>query len=672
MTQETVTVPGTERYEHLVSPFHLRHFTLRNRVVWLPHLTGYADLDGLPSERHAHYYAERARGGVSLIISGCETTHPAAFWPGRINAFDRASIEGYRRISGAVHEYGAYMVGQLTDDGNQGTGDASLDWHYTHGASRIADQLVGVLPKEMDSADIHSALTGFGVSAETHIEGNFDGVELKVAHDGLLRQFLSPLFNHRTDDYGGSVENRLRFLKETVDEIRRRIGPEPLLGLRLCLDEGLRGGLGADLGVEYAGLIGTWGSVDYINTDLGSTGNLPMMNPDMAIEQGYAIEVGSRAKAASGLPTIAFGRIKQPAMAEQILADGKADLVGMARPLITDPEWVNKVLRGEEDDIRNCIACNQGCVNRLWAGLPITCILNPAAGREKKWGTGTLVPASNSKRVVIIGAGPAGLKVAEVSARRGHEVVLIERSSEIGGNLSLIRKLQTRSEWADSIEWFARQLDKLDVDIRLNTEVGDASVRRVDDGIAVDLGDEVLMADEIVVTTGGRSVKPKLEAGGLQLRTIREAMRDPSGIEGDVIVWDEEYGRQPCTVAEFLARQGLQVTFVTPADHPAGLIGLASQPKQLELLYEVGVRIVNHTTLTSLAGPVVGRNVYTGAETTFGGIGSVVHAIGWEPNEDLYLQLRRRGVEALRAGDCVAPRDVGMAIYSAETIAREL
>ena len=673
VTIETPARGGSREFEQLLSPFQLGPLALKNRVVWLPHLTRYADDDGLPTERHVNYYAERARHGVALIITGCETAHPAVQWGGRINAYDERAVAGYTRMTDAVHEHGSFMIGQLTDDGNQQNGMGLLDWHHVRGPSAVADHMVGLIPKPLSQAEIDDIVRYFALSAGTHKEGGFDGVEIKAAHDGLHRQFLSPLFNVREDQYGGSAENRLRFLRETVDAMRERVGSDFVIGVRLCLDEALDGGYGPEQGVEFARQIGTWGTVDYINSDRGATGSLPMMNPTMAVPQGYSLELGGQARAASGIPTIAFGRIKTPEMAEQALRDGQADLVGMARALITDPEWVAKVARGEPRQIRPCIGCNQGCVNRLWAGMPITCILNPSAGREAKWGTGTLLPAASLRRVLVIGGGPAGMKAAEIAVRRGHAVTIADRGDELGGKVRLIRKLEARREFGESTDWIAGQLEQLDVDVRLGVEIDAGAVTVGDDGITLDLGDGPATFDEVVVATGSIAVPAALDAPEGRVRSLIEAVEAPETLGDHVVVWDAQLDQSAASAAELVADSGRKVTIVTPGDRPAMGIGMANEPPQLARLAAAGVQVIPyHGVVRVDDDSVVIEHAYTGAERTLEGVSDVVAALGWQADDGLYLALRAQSEHVHRAGDCVAPRDVGMAIYSAEELGRAL
>lgn len=673
---------GSKHFPLLFSEFQLGSLTLPNRIVWLPHLSSLVGDDGLPNERHANYYAERAKAGVGLVISGVETTHPGTLWPTKINAFDKRVVDGYKMVTDGVHAHGGRMFGQLSDDGNQAGGMETLEWHYNRAPSPVADQLVGLIPREMDQADIEESIGYFALGAAHHREGGFDGIEIKAGHDGVLRQFLSPLFNRRTDRYGGSIENRARIIREAVEAIRARCGKDWVVGVRLCLDEGLPGGFGPDEGVEFAREIGSWGIVDYISSDAGTFGNLAMMNPDMAVAQGYAVDLGARAREASGLPVIAFGRIKEPPMAERILQRGEADLIGLARPLIADQRWAEKASDGRDGEIRFCIACNQACLGRMWTGKPITCILNPSAGREGELGIGTLGAAARPKRVTVIGGGPAGMKVAAVAAQEGHEVTLIERERQLGGKVNLLADVESRREFLDGTAWMADEVERagvrvlrgMTVEVVDDEQTGEPVLHAMAVGPPASPGDFFAVpSDTIVLATGASSVAPDLAgADGILLSPV-EAMADDGAVGDRVVVWDEEFDQAPATVAEQLALGGREVTLVTPADYPASLVPLPSLPPQLGRLHGAGVKIVSHAVVVAVdCDRVTIENVHSGLREEIEGVDTLVHAVGRRADDGLYHSLRERFPDVRRAGDCAAPRDVGMAVYSGEQLARSI
>jgi 2,4-dienoyl-CoA reductase-like NADH-dependent reductase (Old Yellow Enzyme family) len=408
---------------------------IRNRFVFQPHFTALGSDDGMPSVRHAACHEERARGGVGLIIFESQAIHPSGKMANRfVHAWDPAVVPGYREITSRVHTHGARIFGQLAHGGHTSLlKPPSILW----APSQTPEPLSFHTTKAIDPADIRAIIDGFARAAVHAREGGFDGVEIKVAHDGLLRSFASPFFNRRTDGYGGSFENRMRLSVEVLAAIKRALGDDFPVGVRICLHEFTPWGYGLDYGLEMARHLEETGLVDYFNSDAGSFSSFWMEIPPMAIPQGSFRELNARLRAASRLPAIAFGRIKKPELAADIIARGEADLIGMGRQLIADPETPNKVRSGRASEIRYCIACNDACVFQVNQDKPIRCIHNPDAGNESAFTIRTMPPANPRKRIAVVGGGPAGLKVAETAARRGHTVTLFERTGELGGQVLL-------------------------------------------------------------------------------------------------------------------------------------------------------------------------------------------------------------------------------------------
>ena len=329
-------------HPHLLSPFRIRRVELRNRLVFQPHFTALGHIDGMPSDDLRAYHEERARGGVGLIITESQAVHPTGKMSRRfINAWDRAVIPGLAGVAEAVHEHGAKIFGQLTHGGNTSLENPP---HIMWAPTQMPEPSSHHSTKAMDLSDIHAVVAGFATSARNLIEAGLDGIEIKVAHDGLLRSFASPYFNRRTDDYGGSFENRMRLSVEVLAAIRVEIGDAPL-GVRLCVDEFTPFGYDTDYGLDMARALEATGHVDYFNSDAGSFSSYWMEIPPAAVASADFRRINLALKAASRLPVIAFGRIT-PQAGEELVAAGEADLVGMARQLIADPETPNKLLAG--------------------------------------------------------------------------------------------------------------------------------------------------------------------------------------------------------------------------------------------------------------------------------------------------------------------------------------
>jgi 2,4-dienoyl-CoA reductase-like NADH-dependent reductase (Old Yellow Enzyme family)/thioredoxin reductase len=663
----------------LFEPFELKGHTLRNRVVWLPHLTGYSHNGGI-SDKHIRYYVERARAGVAMIIMGCETVNPRYANGLRVNAFDPASVDGYRRLSDAVHEHETVLIGQLVDDGSQNVCDVDLDWAYEYAPSAVADWAVGRIPKPMEPEDFVFSRDAWVASVRNHVDGGYDGSEIKCAHDGLLRQFLSPLYNTRDDEYGGDRERRERFVREVLEAMRSEAGPDHILGIRFPFDEFAPGGFDLAEGLKLIADITSWGIVDYVTSDLGVHTALRFCNPPMSTPPGFARYAIEAAHEVIDVPLIAYGRIRRPEMAEDILRRGEADLVGVARALITDPEWVRKAQNGDSRRIRRCIGCNQGCLDRLWYGQEITCILNPAAGREARFGAGTLEPAAESLRVAVVGGGPAGMKTAEVAARRGHAVTLFERSHELGGAVNVLGRAPGRRDFLDATRHLAIELEELGVDVRLGRDVSadaitrdshNGSVRILARGEHAD--DAPLVADVVVLATGAIPVRLDLPgADSPSVVGVEEALEGTTDIGQRVVIVDQTGTFAAVSAAQMLAGTGRTVTVVGAALESAAALGPPDRQIQLASLFEHGVELIPAHALVALEMPTVrfahtldGSSLELQADT-------VVISAGATADGAAFLGLDSVVPHLHRVGDCVAPRDVGMAIYTAEELGRAL
>ncbi|MGH3495639.1 MAG: FAD-dependent oxidoreductase, partial [Sciscionella sp.] len=433
---------GTGSYRYLFSPLRVGPMVVRNRIVFSAHLTNYAE-DGLPSAQHAQYYAARAAGGAGLIITEEHSTHPTD-WPYEklIHGFHREVIPGYRRITDAVHAHGVPILAQLNHNGGQASSMYSRLPVWA--PSAIPDPLFREVPKAIDRHEIAEVVAGYGAVAEHCAEGGFDGVELQCSHSSIVRGFLSPATNVRTDSYGGSLADRARILLEIIDVVRAAIGGDRALGVRLCGDELIDGGTTIDEAVEVARMVEATGKVDYINTSIGvATATLYMIEASMSIPPGYGLFISNAIRRVVGIPVIGVGRIKDPTQAERALAAGHCDLVGVVRGQIADADFVAKARSGHASEIRTCLSCNQECVGRMGLNRWLGCIENPRTGKES---VALPPPRARGKRVLVAGGGPAGLQAAATAAQRGHHVTLFERSAATGGQVAIAASVPNRAE----------------------------------------------------------------------------------------------------------------------------------------------------------------------------------------------------------------------------------
>ena len=368
-------------YRYLWTPLRVGPIETRNRIVFSAHLTNYAR-DGKPTEQHAAYYAARAAGGAGLIITEEHSTHPTD-WPYEklIHGFHRDVIPGYRRITDAVHRHRTPIFAQINHNGGQASSMYSRLPVWA--PSAVADPLFREVPKAVTVEEIDAIVAGYATVAEHCAEGGFDGIELQCSHSSIVRGFLSPATNERTDAYGGSLENRARIMIEIVAAVRRVIGNRLALGVRICGDELIDHGTTIEDAVHVAQMVEATGEVDYVNTSIGvATASLFVIEASMHIPPGYAMYIPSAIRKAIDLPVVGVGRFKDPLQAERALAEGHCDLVGVVRGQIADAEFAAKARAGATDEIRLCLSCNQECVGRMGLNRWLGCIENPHTGRE--------------------------------------------------------------------------------------------------------------------------------------------------------------------------------------------------------------------------------------------------------------------------------------------------
>jgi mycofactocin system FadH/OYE family oxidoreductase 2 len=638
-------------FKYLFSPLKIGKIVVSNRISFSAHLTNFAE-NCLPSERHVHYLAARARGGTGLIITEEQSVHPTdRAYEKLIEAFRPEVIPGYKKITRAIHEYDTKIFAQLNHNGQQCSG--TLSRLPVWAPSPVPDVLFREVPKEMEVEDIGEVIEFFCRSAIHVREGGFDGIELQYGHSSLARQFMSPLTNLRQDEYGGSFENRMRFPLELTAAVRRHIGDDFTLGVRLCADEMIPGGLTLEDAKHIARQLEEQGYIDFMDLSLSTFYNLYLVGGTMHMPLGYAVPLAAGIKEVVRLPVFATGRINDPILAERILASGQADMIGMVRAQLCDPDIVRKTKEGRPEEIRYCIADNQNCYGRVGLNKPIGCVQNPAVGLEKEEGEIHLVSTRQKKRVMVVGGGPAGMWAAKIAAMRGHAVTLYEKEDDLGGQVFIAMKGAGREEFGVIIRNEKNQLQKLNVPIVLNHEVDDAFVLEND-------------PEAVIIATGSKpKVCPVTGCTWPLVLNVWNVLKGEGIIGQRVIFIDYDGHHQATSCAEYLADSGRSVHMVTPSLFVGAELG-PSQDLFLsrQRLLQKGVTFTTDFAVMEIRGAEVhGFNVYSNEWRVFEGYDTVVAAMGNQAEDALYKSLKGRVKELYRIGDCVAPRKVDMAIH---------
>ncbi len=659
-------------YPHLFSPLRIGSVTVRNRIMQTAHVKLFAH-DGVDSQRNVDYQVARARGGAGLLITGNRVVHPTSTtgFPRVAWAYLHEALEADRRLTEAVHAHGAVIFAQLNHFGLNATSDSADDLRVLWGPSAVKSPAYGETPKAMEPEDIREVVEWWGRSAELSRDGGFDGTEVHISHSYLLHQFLSPLYNKRTDEYGGSFENRLRFAREVIEEVRERVGADWVVGVRISLSDFVPNGLDIEDALRVAQELERDGRIDYVNVTAAGYHNIWRAIEPSDVPDGYLVELTAQVKASLvRLPVFTVGGIKDPALAEEIVASGKADMVAMTRAQIADPELANKAREGREDEIVHCIRGNQGCIGRVFKGLPISCTVNPAAGREGRFAA--LPPADPPARWLVAGGGPAGMKAAATLAERGHHVTLVEKEEQLGGQVNLILRTPGREEFGWITTDLERRLGRFGVEVRLGAEATPELVRELaPDGVVVATG-------AVPSRTGFSSVNPLAEtlpgADQEHVLTVWDVLLGTRPVGKRVVVLDDDGTRAAAGVCEVLLDGGAEVELVSRwnALFPSTLTTLDMAHLYTRLLGKGLAYRLNSWAGAIDGGTVSIFNLYTGASETIEGVDTVVLATGPKANDELYFALKGEVANLHRIGDCVAPRKLDHAIYEGYLAGREL
>jgi N-methyl-L-proline demethylase len=664
----------------LLQPYQLKHLRLRNRIMSTSHEPAYSE-DGMPKQRYRLYHTEKAKGGIALTMTAGSAVvsreSPPAF--GNLHAYKDEIVPWMSELADECHEHGAAVMIQLTHLGRR-TSWNKADWLPVVSASPIREPAHRAFPKEAEEWDIERIIGDYASAAQRMQAAGLDGIEFE-AYGHLMDGFWSPATNRRDDQYGGSLDNRLRFTWAVIDAVRKAVGSEFIVGIRMVADEDWEQGLSRQEGVEIARRIAASGKFDFLNIIRGHIDTDAALNeviPIQGMRSSPHLDFAGDVRQETRFPVFHAARIADVATARHAVAEGKLDMVGMTRAHIADPHIVRKIMAGEEHRIRPCVGATY-CLDRIYEGGEALCIHNAATGRELSM-PHVISKAGEPKSVVVVGAGPAGLEVARVAAEAGHQVSVLEASDQAGGQVMLASKNPRRKEMIGIVDWRLAELERLGVPLRYN--------------VWAEANDVVtLKPDIVVIATGGLPQNPPLAAGDDLVASSWDILAGSIKPGENVLLYDDNGGHQGMSAAEMIAGSGSKLELVSPERFFAPEMGGMNHVPYMRTFQQKGVRVTINTRLVSVTRDgnqliaVLGSD-YAPDYREERRVDQVVVEHGTLPIDDLYRDLKplsRNGgavdydrlvrggpifpvrsegtFDLVRIGDAVHARNIHAAIY---------